>query len=234
MREFSCEECPIRGASLLAEVPAERLAHFQSFARVAIYKPRQLIFHERTPADGLYIVCHGSVKVYQTDRFGHSLILGIAEPGDVLGELPLDPKEPYASSAEALSESQLCFLERTRLLEVLHSFPSVAVQLTYALSKALSAARRKSGELALQPAENRLAKLLTMLTPPEMNGGQTVPMYSRGELAEMIGVSTETLIRLLSSLKRRGLIATHGRAISVVDRAKLTALANRTGALSDS
>lgn len=232
MRKIPCESCPVREEVCIASVAPDKIEEFRACGAVAIYKPRQVIFHEGTPAVGLYILCYGAVKLYQSDRFGHDHILGIAAPGDLLGELPLDPTEPYSVSAEVLTESQLCYLPRDRLVEFIQANPTTSLRLIAALSKSLSAARRKAGDLALKPAETRLAEILVQLanTPPT-EGGRSNPTrvalgYSRRELAEMIGVSTETVIRLLGRLRRKGLITSHGREIVISDVEKLSRLAN--------
>jgi CRP/FNR family transcriptional regulator len=213
-------------------VSPEKIDEFRACGAVAIYKARQVIFHEGTPAVGLYILCYGAVKLYQSDRFGHDHILCIAVPGDLLGELPLDPTEPYSVSAEVLTESQLCYLPRERLVDFIQANPTTSLRLIAALSKALSAARRKAGDLALKPAETRLAEVLVQLaSAPTGEAAPSNPTrvalgYSRREIAEMIGVSTETVIRLLGRLRRKGLITSHGREIVISDVQKLSRIAN--------
>lgn len=229
MRRINCDGCAIRDTSIICDLPAEQLEKFRACGVSAIYKPRQVIFHEGTPAGGLYVLCHGAVKLYQSDRFGRDHILAIAAPGDVLGEMPLDTTEPYSTSAEALTESQVCYLPRERLVDFIQVHPLTGVRLIAALSKSLSAARRKAGDLALKRAEIRLAELLVQLarTGGEVQNGAThVTLgYSRREIAEMIGVSTETAIRLLGRLKRKKMLTARQRELVICDVEKLTRLA---------
>jgi CRP/FNR family transcriptional regulator len=232
MKRIACENCAIRGTSIIADLPAEKLDEFRACSSSVIYKPRQIVFHEGTPAAGLYILCHGAVKRYLSDRFGRDRLLGIAEPGDILGELPEDPEETYSESAEALTESQLCYLPRERLVQFVQKHPLAGVRLISALSKSLSAAHRKFRDLALKPAQTRMADLLVRLArvadPGARNGTARITLeYSRREIAELIGVSTETAIRLLSALKSRGIITTSGRELVIEDLEKLTRMAFR-------
>jgi CRP/FNR family transcriptional regulator len=197
----------------------------------AIYRRRQVIFHEGTPAGGLYILCQGAVKLYQSDRFGRDHILDIAVPGDVLGELPSDPAECYSVSAEALADSQLCYLPRERLVHYIEEHPMIGIRLLEAFSKALGTARKRVRALALKGAESRLAELLMHLAQadgePLTNGATRLQLdYSRREIAEMIGVSTETAIRLLARLKQKRLIDTTGHELTITDTEKLARLAN--------
>lgn len=218
----------MRGQGMICELPTDALADFQRAGVVAVYKPRQVVFSEGTPAMGLYIVCQGAVKLYHSDRFGREHILEVAGPGAVLGELSLDDNQTISVSAETLVDAQLCFLARERLVTFLQKHPAMGVRVVIALSNELAAARRKVRDLALKGAESRLAGLLVQLARAngDPTSGQRVPLhYTRREVAEMIGVSTETAIRLFGKLKQRHAISTDRREITITDLEKLTKLA---------
>ena len=231
MRKIDCEHCAIRTQGVIKDLPVEQLGEFHSCGVSSLYKQRQVIFHEDTPATGLYILCHGAVKLYQSDRFGRQYTLDIAAPGDVLGEIPVDPEAPYSTSAEALTDSQLCFLPRDRLVAFIQKHPMTGVRLLEAFSKTVSTARKRVRALALKRAESRLAELLIQLANAggeSMGNGSTrlTLGYSRRELAEMIGVSPETAIRLLGRLKTKRAITTRRRELIITDSEKLARLAN--------
>lgn len=194
---------------------------------MGVYKPRQVIFHAGAPANGLYVLCHGTVKLYRSDRFGRDFIIDVATPGAVLGELGLDDGESYSASAEALTDAQLSFLPREGLVQFVERHPKTGVRLVAMLSRALAGARRKAGELALKRAKARMADLLLRLADDGDTGGRPTRIrlaYSRRELAEMIGVSTETAIRLLGTLK-------HDRVIAIDDGEIVIANVERLGRL---
>jgi CRP-like cAMP-binding protein len=231
MRKIDCDHCSIRDQSIVKDLTNDELTAFGACGVRAIYKRRQVIFHEGTPANGLYVLCQGAVKLYQSDRFGHDHILHISVPGEVMGEMPQDLNETYSVSAEALTDSQLCYLPRERLVQFIQKHPNVGIRLIESFSKALSSARKKIRALALKRAENRLAELLIQLAQaagePMRNGTTRMRLdYSRRELAEMIGVSTETAIRLLARLKQKRAITTQHRELVITDAEKLSRLAN--------
>jgi CRP-like cAMP-binding protein len=231
MRRIACEGCTVRARTCFADVPADDLGEFQACRVPGLYKPRQIVFHEGTPATGLYIVCHGAVKLYRSDRFGRDFIIAVATPGSIIGELGVDDRDCYSTSAEALTECQVSFLPRERLVRYLERHPKTGVGLVAALSQELAATRRKAGELALKRADARLAELLLRLSEDaRATAGAEPPRfrldYSRRELAEMIGVSTETAIRLLAKLKRLRMIATAEDEVVIADVERLTRLAH--------
>lgn len=233
MRRMACQQCTVRDRTCIADLAADALPEFQACCVTGLYRPRQIVFHEGTAANGLYVLCQGTVKLYRSDRFGREFIVDVATPGAMLGELGASDADVYSTSAEALTEAQVSFLPRDRLVAFLERHPKTGVRLVASLSQALAHTRRKAGELALKRADARMADLLLRLadgveTSPDA-GTVHVPLpYSRRDLAEMIGVSTETAIRLLGKLKRNRMIAIEDDGIQIVDLARLTRLAHQS------
>jgi CRP-like cAMP-binding protein len=228
MRRVACEDCPARVGNVVCDLPREVLRDFSGAGTTIVYRPRQVIFGEGTPAAALYLVCHGAVKLYHSDRFGREHILEVAGSGALLGELSLDDGDAMSISAEAITESQISCLARDRLAAFVQHHPETGVRFLAALSRELALARRKVRELALKGAESRLAGLLLQLAAAQgdvASGGRLHLRYTRRELAEMIGVSTETAIRLLAALKRKGAIAADKRDLVLADVARLTRIA---------
>jgi CRP-like cAMP-binding protein len=226
MRRIHCTDCRARPGNPVCDLPTDVLGDFRAAGSAMLYRPRQVIFGEGMPAAALYLVCHGAVKLYHSDRFGRDYILEIAAPGSLLGELSLDEDDTMSVSAEALTEVQVLYLPRNRLAAFVERHPETAVRLLAALSRELAGARQKVRDLAFKSAESRLAGLLLQLagTRGGMSARLQLP-YTRRALAEMIGVSTETAIRLLATLKRKGTIATEGREVVIADAAQLTRIA---------
>jgi CRP-like cAMP-binding protein len=235
VRKIQCEVCPVRGQATICNLPTEAMEDFKAASVTALYKPRQVVFSEGNPSTGLYLICHGSVRLYHSDRFGREHILEVAGPGAVLGELPVDTNQPISVSAESVTDSQLCFLPRERLGQFLQRYPDSGVRLVGALSNELAAARRKVRDLALKGAESRLADLLLQLARAGGHApaaGQRLRLtYTRRELADMIGVSTETAIRLLTKLKQKRIVSIDRREVVIADVERLTQVANYDDAL---
>jgi len=228
MRRIRCETCTTRPGSVVCGVAADVLGALRTAGTTMLYRPRQVLFSEGMPCAALYLLCHGAVKLYHSDRFGRVHILEVAHPGALLGELSLRDDDAMSISAEAVTETQVLYLPRERLAAFVKQHPEAAVRFFAALSRELAVARRKVRELALKGAESRLAGLLVQLAGAE---GSLLPdrhlqlRYTRRELAEMIGVSTETAIRLLAALKRKGAIAGGRRDVVIADPERLTRIA---------
>ena len=236
MRRILCDACPARDTSIVCDLPDEVLGDLRTSGAATLYRPRQVIFGEGTPSTALYLVCHGAVKLYHSDRFGHDHILEVAGPGALLGELSLNDQDAMSVSAEALTEAQVSTFSRERLADFMRRHPETGMRFLAALSRELAVARRKARDLALKGAESRLAGLLLQLgrAAGEVQPGRHLELrYTRRELAEMIGVSTETAIRLLAALKRKGAIDSAGRDVVLTDIARLTRIAQHDEAAPD-
>ena len=223
MRKIQCDACPVRGHGVVCDLPLETLADFRAAGATSIYRPRQVIFAEGHPAPGLYVVCSGAVKLYHADRFGREHVVDVVFPGAVVGEVGLEPSQRVSVSAEAVTESQLSFVPSQGMPAFLEKHPEAGMRMLVALSQALARAQRKVRELALKGAESRLATLLLDLAGADGDG--PLLRYKRRELADLVGVSTETAIRLLGKLKIKGAVETEGRGIFIRDIDRLRRIA---------
>ena len=181
-----------------------------------------------------YFLCHGAVKLYQSGRFGNDHILAISGPGDVLGELPVRSRATYSTSAEALVESQVCYLARDKIERVIQNHPMVGVRLLASLSGALGDGRRQGArhgaEAGGSPA-GRVARASLVGGRRRRRRHRPESAYSRRDIARMINVSTETAIRLLAKLKKRGMLASNGRELVITDVTRLRRLASQSSPL---
>lgn len=190
----------------------------------------ELVFREGLPAFGLYILCEGKVKVAKHTKTGHSQILKLLGPGEVLGEKTLFDRETYTCYAQTLEPSRLLFISAEEFLGFIKRHPEVALRLVEKLSRELKAFGDKLVEVTSYSAKERVARVLLELarafgreTPEGLDLGVELP---RGEIAEMAGVTTETAIRILSELKERGILSLPGRRIVILKKEALQSLAH--------
>ncbi len=189
-----------------------------------------MVFQEGMPAFGLYVLCRGKVKLAKRTRAGHSQILKLLGPGEILGEKTMFDQETYTCYAKALEPSLLMFIAREEFLHFLRRHPDVALRLIEKLSREFKVFGDKLVEISSRSAKERVARSLVELAQAfgeETSAGWDIGVeLSRAELAEMAGVSTETAIRVLSDLKEKGGVALPGRRIVIVNRDELRALAH--------
>ncbi|MEN3010962.1 MAG: Crp/Fnr family transcriptional regulator [Candidatus Bipolaricaulaceae bacterium] len=225
-----CQACSHACSYIFAGLSEAARRELAALMRPLHVEAGELIFYEGLPAFGLYVVCEGKVKLAKRVKAGHSQILKLLGPGEILGEKTLFDRETYTCYAKALEPSRLMFIAREDFLAFLRKYPDVALRLIEKLSRELKAFGDKLVEITARSAKERLARVLLELarafgkaTPEGLDLGVELP---RSELAEMAGVSTETAVRILSEFKERGILALPGRRILILRLEELQALAH--------
>ncbi|MGC9529593.1 MAG: Crp/Fnr family transcriptional regulator [Candidatus Bipolaricaulaceae bacterium] len=202
---------------------------------VAVMRPMtvdrgEAVFHEGMPAFGLYILCQGKVKVAKHTPTGHSQILKLLGPGEILGEKTLFDQEAYTCYAKALEPARLMFIPRADFIAFVQRHPEVAVRLVEKLSRELKVFGDKMVEITSRSAKERVARVLAELArafgQETLAGLDTGVELPRAELAEMAGVSTETAIRILSELRERGILTLPGHRVVITKPEALQSMAH--------
>ena len=222
------EDCTGDGPWIFSNLGEEGQKELAGLLRPIEYGKDEVIFQEGEPAFGLYIICHGRVKLAKRSTKGKRQILKLLGPGEILGEKTMFDQEVYTAYAKTLEPTKLYFIERRAFLDFLRRYPAVALNLIEKLARELKGFQNRLLEVSYEGSTERLARLL--LTVGESCGvpeGDKLYLgleLSRAELAEMAGISTETAIRTLSRLKERGLIEIDHHKIYIRDRAGLEQL----------
>jgi len=167
----------------------------------------QPLFDEGEPATGVFVVTSGTVKVYRLLPDGRRQVTGFLFSGDYLG---LVTSESYAFSAEAVIPALLCRFPRRKLEALITRFPKIESKLLGIARHELAAAQDQMLLLGRKTAKERIASFLLLLSHGAVRRGQpdspvAVPM-SRGDIGDFLGLTTETVSRCFTQLKKSRLI----------------------------
>jgi len=190
-----------------------------------VYRKKQALYYEATPAAGVYTVRSGRVKIYKTGPEGKELILRIAGPGDVLGVESVLSGQSHASTAEMIEDGQVSFVDKAAFQEQIRHDPEMAANVMRVLASELVASQEERVDLAQSSVRERMAKLLATLAQrhgsPAKKGIRIQLSLTREEMADMIGTASETAMRLLKDFREEHLLEVNGREIFVLDRNRL-------------
>jgi CRP-like cAMP-binding protein len=228
-QESVCKLCPHRSESVFADLAEERLDQFCRFKLVNHYKKDQRIFYEGEPNLGLFILCSGMIKLSRSSRFGRRQIVSIADPCGLLEEKDLFLSDRHTVSAEAMEDSVVCFVKKESLLDFLNLNPQVSLRVIEQLAKELERAEEKIQALTAMDAKRRLANLLLKLADrygKEAPEGRRIEVsLTREEIAELMGTTQETVIRLLSAFRKDRLIQESDKRIVLTDEERMRKIA---------
>ena len=225
----SCLTCPVREESLFCNLGPAPLAALNAIRRTTLYPKGALLFVEGQPCRGLFVLCSGKAKLAASSQSGRSVIVRIAGAGEVLGLGAAVANRPYEVGAETLEPAEVNFLPREEFLHFLQEFGEVSVRVAQHLGMELLRVHNQLSRIALGPTAR--AKLASVLldwgrSETSQEGGKLEfhLRLSHEEIGALIGSSRETVTRLLSDFRRRGLVKTKGTLVSMPDPEKLKAL----------
>lgn len=226
----TCKTCAIHDKSVFCDLSAKHFNEIDGAKTSNVYEPHQVIFYEGNQPYGLYCVSSGKVKVYKTGIDGHQQIVRIASPGDLLGYRCLLADEPYAASAETIEKAKICFIDKKTFLHIMETHPTTAMHVMRILSQDLRYAETQMLNFSHKNVRERLAELLLIFRARygrEIKQGVHLDIsLSREELAELIGTTQESVIRLISEFKQENYILVNGREITLVNIPALIKTAN--------
>ena len=168
-----------------------------------------VVIDEGEDADHLFNVTRGAIRVYKLLPDGRRQVTGFLFPGDFLG-LSNAGHDTYAYSAEALVESDLCRFPREKLEVVIEENTNLEKRLLRMAANELAVAQDQMVLLGRKTARERVASFFLSLSERAVKRGQaanpiSVPM-SRTDIADYLGLTTETVSRTITQLKTENLI----------------------------
>ncbi|HMD85699.1 MAG TPA: Crp/Fnr family transcriptional regulator [Terriglobia bacterium] len=216
----NCFGCVTREEGLFCQLPHSALSELNNLRQTAFYPKGALLFVEGQPTRGLFLMCAGQAKLYVNSAEGQSLTLRIVEPGEALCLSALIADESYPATAETLCPSQVSFLPRLGFLQMMRAHPDVSLRVAKHLSMEVSKAWQQTRMLALAPDTH--AKLTQFLFGWAEKHGQATAdglritlHMTHEEIARNIGASRESVSRILSDWKQRGVIRVCAGSITI-------------------
>lgn len=205
-------------SELFGGLPPEHLDEIEKITVIKEYGRGETVFFEGDPGIGFYMVGRGRVKIFKTSLSGKEQILHIFGPGEPFGEVPVFHGHPFPANALALEKTSLLFFPRQDFVNLVHSMPSLALNMLAVLSMRLRRFTAQIENLSLKEVPARLADYLLYLSEEQGNEGYVVLEISKGQLASLLGTIPETLSRIFSKMSEEGLILVEGKKISLLDR----------------
>ncbi len=229
MKPIPCEGCPVRERTAFAGLDQDLLELIDSVKKTRKYKRGQVIFYEDNPTFGLYCIHAGKVKLYKTTADGKRLTLRLADPGDQLGHLAIFTEQPYSATGEALEDSTVCFVDRKALPTLMAQSREVTWSIIHGLARGLSITRNRATDMAHRSVRERVAGMLLQLKAKYGHkDGDAVRLdiaLTREDLAELIGTTKETLVRVLSDFRQEQIVADKGGKLMLLSPKKLAKIA---------
>ena len=210
----------VKQSFVFSKLSDSELTELAALAFERSFPAGEFIFWEGDAPDWFYIVAEGQVKALKHSSSGKEFIIAFFSPGEIFGEVAVFENKPYPASAQAVAETRVLGIKREDFLDFLASRPEVGLRIINILGGRLREAQSRLGDFAGERVEQRLARTLLMLSSKL---GSTLP-FTRQEIADMAGTTTETAIRFMSRLKDGGIIRSVRGKTVILDEIKLRLL----------
>ena len=227
----NCQRCKLRAGRVFCDLPRPILNALQRRGFATACPAGTVLIAQGQPAREIAVVCAGHVKISTSSQTGKRICLGLAGPGAVLGLSAAISGTPHQVSIEALEPCQLRFLKTDGFLALLKKDSVACLAAVTSLSNEVRKMYRCVRLIGLsQSATQRLAQVLIRWDMHEGDEPKNklclrVPLTHK-ELAEIVGVSRETVTRLLSAFQQRDIIHCQGTTLVIEDQRTLRALAS--------
>ena len=220
-----CLLCKLRQSGYFCNLPPASLQELDKIKYASAYPQGAVLFVEGQAPRGVYMICGGRVKLSTTSRDGKTLILRIAQQGEVLGLHATVSGKPYELTAEALQPCQLDFIRREDFLRFLQNHADACLNAAQHLSKNCQSAYEMIRALGLSHSvAEKLARLLLEWSSDgdtTKEGIRIKVSLTHEEIAQLIGTSRETVTRVLGEFRQKKLAQLRGSTLVILDRPAL-------------
>lgn len=207
-----CSACPTRDTAMCSVLDDEEIGALADIVEHLELKSGETLFDEGDDARNVYTVTDGIIKTHKLMSDGRRQITGFYFPGEFVG---ITHGDACAYSAQASGPTKICQFERKAFEKVLEKHPQLRSRLLNDASEGLAQAHEQMLLLGRKSATERLASFLLMANEkttrwhPELEDNISLPM-TRSDIADYLGLTTETVSRTFSNFRTNGLIAAQG------------------------
>jgi len=221
----NCLLCKLRQTGFFCELPKSPLEELEKVKYASTYPQGAVLFVEGQAPRGVYVICSGRVKLSTTSRDGKTLILRIAEPGEVLGLHATVSGKPYELTGETLQPCQLDFIRRDDFLRLLQHHADACLNAAQHLSQNCQSAYEMIRSLGLSHSvSEKLARLLLEWASDGETTKEGIRIkiaLTHEEIAQLIGTSRETVTRVLSEFREKKFAQLRGSTLMILNKPAL-------------
>ena len=218
---------PFDAIPILALLKPDDRAALSPLCKLQAYEKGATIFEEGDPAAWIYFLFLGRVKIVKSTP-ERDLILEILGPGEPVGAVAVVESRPFPATAVALEPSGVVAIPERPFFSLIERRPEITRRLLAGLTLRLMSVNRRMADMT-GSIEYRVARLFTTLSERMGRKEQDavfIPLtLSRQEIADLVGTTIETAIRIMSRWQKEGIIETDKTGFLIRDSEALRGIA---------
>ena len=218
----------IASVEMFRELGPDEVADVEERCGARAMAEGDAIYLRGEPADRVYFVAHGILKITRDAPDGRETLLGVRTKGDFLGAIPELGYDRHVESAWAMTGGCLLSLGSEDYARIMRDHPAVALGTVRVLADRLAQSQTSVHMLSGAALQQRLAAILLSLGAKvgrKWEGGVLLQIpVGREDLAAMAGAATESVSRQLSAWKKAGIIDSGRRWVAIMNLPELRRL----------
>lgn len=220
-----CDGCSGAEHERCCGLPAEHMSHLDPIAVRRSVATGSPIFFEGQESLGIFILCSGRAKLSASSPEGRVIVVGIAEPGEMLGLSATFDAGNYEATAVAIERCEIKFVAIDALHKLMRASTQASISIARQLSHSYQAAFKQICSLGMsETVADRLGRLFLEWSGNGTGGSGAVHIsnpFTHEEIAEMVGASRETVTRALRRMRESQLVTLKGSKLVIHDRDRL-------------
>jgi len=221
----SCLSCHLRSRGFFCDLAPKSIEDLNKIKHAAVFPEHAVVMVEGQSPSQVFILCQGRAKLCTTSREGKTLIVRIAEAGEVLGLHAVITGHPYELTVETMQPCQLNYVGRDDMLHFLQTHSDASLHAIQHLARDCSDSYGVVRSIGLSHSvSERFARFLldTAADGKISNGKVQVRLaMTHEEMSQLVGTSRETITRLLSEFRRNELAELKGSMLIIHNRPAL-------------
>ncbi|MFB3895843.1 MAG: Crp/Fnr family transcriptional regulator [bacterium] len=207
-------------------LPAQEIAAVALLFQEKKFDKGALIFQEGAPAKWLYLVQDGKVRILKDSANGKELVIELIFPGQIFGGIGVFEGTTYPATAQTMEPTEILQLSRCDFFKLIEKYPGLAKRAITYFGQRLKDAHELMRIIAIERVETRVAAILVKLMEQELRDRPQLPqspsgiklnvILTRSDIAEMVGTTVETAIRVMSKFTKSGWIKTTHSRITIL------------------
>lgn len=224
-----CQSCTNENCLIKKHCQTEAIQPFLNQKKTFRCNDGQQFILEGAPVSGLYFIFSGYVKVYKHTANKDSQIIRFSKEGEIVGHRGFGTNYVYDISASALSDAVLCNFSTDVLIEMLHKAPPLMFDFMLFYADQLQKSEANAKRFAqMNVREKVINGLLFIHRKFGQTDGLNNIVLSRKDIADFAGTTTDQVIRVISALKKEGLLAASGKKLGITNLPEFEAQLNDT------
>ncbi len=228
--QINCANCRLNGICLPLALDVHEVDQLdQIIQRSRPLQKGEHLYRQDQPFTSVFAVRSGSVKAYAITDSGQEQVTGFYFPGEILGMDGI-AKNKYASSARAMETAAVCEIPFDKLGELSQRLPSLQRHFFQLMSQEIAEDQQLLTLLSKNTADQRVAALMLSISARNKRrklsaANFRLPM-SRTDIGNYLGLTVETVSRVLSRFQKMGVLAVDNKEITIIDAEQLRTAAD--------